>query len=43
MPDMEPSKNETREMQRKAGQALEGLRDKDQPDEDPRLRVFDEL
>lgn len=43
MPNMEAIKNETREMQRQVNQAWEGLKDNEKVEEDPRLRVFDEL
>jgi hypothetical protein len=43
MPDMEAINNGTREVSRAIGQTLEGLRDNERREDDPRLRIFDEL
>jgi hypothetical protein len=45
IPDMESLKNETWTLKREVGEKLEGLKNREDapPDEDPRLRVFDEL
>lgn len=43
IPDMEASKNGSRQARKQVVQVLEGLRQPDELDEDPRLRVFDEL
>lgn len=43
IPNMDAIKNETRGMQRQVNRAWEGLNDNEKIEEDPRLRVFDEL
>jgi hypothetical protein len=41
--DLDTMKNDTRVMQRHSRQVLEGLRNNERREEDPRLRAFDEL